>query len=164
MNLYEATRDLHHACEAHPLGRKMVSGSVNAQEWADWLWSLRVLHQVTDPVLPEHMERDPFLAADLMALPRHNLIVSAVTSAATLAAEPSKLGAAYVLHGAHHSGGRVLAPKMAKRGLPTAHTCYKNPADAKAWLRDARVRVEFTKQARLTFASLLQIMDEISGV
>lgn len=28
MSLFHATRGLHHACEAHPLGRSMVAGSI----------------------------------------------------------------------------------------------------------------------------------------
>ena len=41
MSLYEATKDLHHACEAHALGGRMSKGNVTPQEWADWLWAFR---------------------------------------------------------------------------------------------------------------------------
>jgi len=37
MSLYDATKDLHHACEAHALGGRMSKGNVTPQEWADWL-------------------------------------------------------------------------------------------------------------------------------
>ena len=44
MTLYDATRDLHHACEQHPLGQAMVNGAVTPQHWADWLLGFK--HQV----------------------------------------------------------------------------------------------------------------------
>ena len=161
MTLFAATRDLHHACEAHPLGQAMVNGSITREAWASWLWAMRVLHAVIDPDLPGHMARDALLAADLSVLPKPARSMAALDFAAYLGRATSTTGAAYVLHGAHHSGGRVLAPKMAKRGLPTAHTSYRDAQGAKEWLADMRERLEHTGQARMTFAVLLKVMDEI---
>ena len=160
MSLYEATKDLHHACEQHPVGQRMVAGSVTPQEWADWLWAMRVLHLVVDASVPMHMARDRAFAADLAALPAGNHSRAALLYAASLAGEYCP-GAAYVLHGAHRSGGRVLAPKMVKRGLSTAHVCYPDPDGAQEWLAKTRHKPEWGHQARQAFSCMLEVMDEI---
>lgn len=160
MSLHELTRDLHHACEAHPIGQAMVTGAIAPQEWADWLWALRCLHMVIDRHLDPHMSRTEPLTADLAMLPPAHPSRAALLFAADLAGKHTD-GAAYVLHGAHRSGGRVLAPKMAKAGLPTLHTSYRWPAVVKDWLGGVRVRASFADQARHTFACLLSVMDEI---
>jgi heme oxygenase len=162
MTLYDATRDLHHACEAHPLGQAMVSGSITPPQWAQWLWAMRVLHQVVDAALPDHMERHGALTADLAALPKPCASRAAMRFALDLIGQDTT-GAAYVLHGAHCSGGRVLAPKMAKRGLPTAHTSYRDADAVRAWLGGVRGQEQYADQARATFACLLAVMDEITG-
>jgi hypothetical protein len=97
----------------------------------------------------------------VLPTPRANL--AALAFALELATQQDCTGAAYVLHGAHHSGGRVLAPKMAKRGLPTAHTSYRDPEAAKAWIAQARNRNDMADQARATFTCLLNVMDEIKA-
>lgn len=158
--LHEATRDLHHACEQHPVGQRMVNGAITAQEWADWLWAFRALHIVVDTTLPWNMDRVVALTTDLSTLPPANPSAAALRFAASLVGQ-NPTGAAYVLHGAHRSGGRVLAPRMAKRGFPTAHTCYLYPEAAQAWINEARNKVDFTEQARDTFGCLLAVMDEI---
>lgn len=158
--LWEATRDLHHACEAHPVGQRMSDGTVSPQEWADWLWAFRCLHSVVDQSLPAQMSRDGLLAADLSVLPTARPSAAALTFAASLVGS-EVTGVVYVLHGAHRSGGRVMAPKMAKRGLPSLHTSYLDAAASKAWIVAARSRLEATQQARATFQCLLEVMDEI---
>lgn len=160
MNLFEATREMHHACEAHPVGQRMFRGDVTRQEWADWLGAMQVLHRIVDRAVPDHMARDAALAADLAMLPPARPSRAALQFAVHLTATDCG-GAAYVLHGAHRSGGRVLAPKMVKRGLPTAHTCYRDPDAAQAWVVEARARDEWTHVARQTFKCLLAVMDEI---
>ena len=158
--LWEVTRDLHHACEQRPIGQRMVKGNLTPQEWADWLWAFRCLHQMADPQLPEHMARDTALSSDLALLPRANPSPAALRFALSLRGQ-NTVGAAYVLHGAHRSGGRVLAPLMAKRGLPSQHIIYREPDAAQAWVKWARLQVEYTEQARAAFACLLEVMDEI---
>jgi len=160
VSLYEATKELHHACEAHPVGQRMVSGAITPQEWADWLWAMRVIHSVIDNAVPGHMARDRALSTDLDLLPPARPSKAALLFSGSLVGFDCQ-GAAYVLHGAHRSGGRVLAPKMAKRGLPTAHTAYKDPTRAQEWLSDARSKVELVQQAEDTFRCLLAVMDEI---
>jgi len=160
MSLYEATKDLHHACEQHPVGQRMTTGAVTPQEWADWLWAFQILHSVVDLQLPLHMQRAGLFLSDLSVLPRPRPSSSALHYARTLVYGNTR-GAAYVLHGAHRSGGRVLAPKMVKRGLPTAHTSYLHPDEVQEWLASTRSATEYTQQARDTFACLLAVMDEI---
>ena len=162
MILYTATKDLHHACEQHPVGQRMANGAVTAQEWADWLAAFRMLHDVIDMTLPAHMSRDLVLSADLSVLPRARTSAAARRFSISLLGHES-IGAAYVLHGAHRSGGRVMAPKMAKRGFPTLHTCYRDPEAVKTWIDSVRDRADMAKQARDTFGCLLAVMDEIEG-
>lgn len=162
MILYTATKDLHHACEQHPVGQRMSDGSITPQEWADWLAAFRTLHDVVDTPLPGHMARSSVLSADLSVLPHARPSDAARRFAISLLGyEP--IGAAYVLHGAHRSGGRVMAPKMAKRGLPVLHTCYRDPELVRAWLDSVRNRGEAVVQARDTFGCLLAVMNEIEG-
>jgi hypothetical protein len=162
MTLRDLTSDLHHACEAHPVGQRMTAGRVTAQEWADWLWAMLALHQWADIGLPLHMHREGPLLSDLRVLPQARPSRAAMAFAATLGRQGNG-GVAYVLHGAHRSGGRVLAPSMAEAGLPTLHVFYSDQAGAQEWLKRARLQVEWAEQARATFACLLAVMDEIEG-
>lgn len=162
MSLYEATRHLHHACEQHPVGQRMADGSCTPQEWADWLCAFRELHRAVDPTLPAHMSREQVLTADLSVLPEANPSLAARRFALSLLGL-EVTGVAYVLHGAHRSGGRVMAPKMAKRGFPTLHTCYREPDAVRVWLDSVRGEVSAAEQASATFRCLLAVMDEIEN-
>lgn len=161
MSLYDATKDLHHACEQHPFGARMSQGNVTGQEWADWLWSFKALHSVVDLDLPADFCRDDALRADLRALPTPRPSAAALQFAQQLVGQRI-VGAAYVLHGAHCSGGRVMAPTLAKRGLPSAHTVYKDWKAVRGWLTEARSSEEDAELARRTFGCLLTVMDEIA--
>jgi len=164
MTLFDATRDQHHACEQHPLGQRMAAGNITRAEWATWLSAFRTLHQIVDPALPAHMQRDALLAADLSVLPTVPPSRAALRFALELCgsgADMDTTGAAYVLHGAHRSGGRVLAPKLIKRGLPCGHIVYRDPEAVQAWVQHSRGRIDIAPQARATFACLLAVMDEI---
>jgi heme oxygenase len=162
MSLFDATRDLHHACEAHSVGQRMFRGEVTREEWSAWLSAFLVLHRAIDPALPHHMHRDGMLRADLSVLPMVPLSKAATRFAVNLRGTDTT-GAAYVLHGAHRSGGRVLAPKLVKRGLPCGHVCYSDPEAVQAWIETARARDEARDQARATFDCLLAVMDEIAA-
>jgi hypothetical protein len=161
MSLYLATRDLHHACEAHPVGQRMSAGIITRQEWADWLEAFRVIHITVDPILPPHMTREGLLRADLALLPAPRSSDAAWTYAASLATQAQREGAAYVLHGAHRRGGAMLARTMGAAGLPTAHVAYPMPAEAETFVRGCRERDDLAEPARATFAALLAVMDEI---
>ena len=162
MNLYEATKDMHHACEAHSVGGRMSKGNVTTQEWADWLWAFRCLHNVIDHDLPFHMSRDLLLAADLSVLPPANPSKAATEFLYELMTQDTT-GAAYVLHGAHRSGGRVLAPILVKRGLPCGHIAYLHPDKVQEWVKETRDKSEAIGLARKTFECLLAVMDEIEA-
>jgi len=164
MTLFDATRDQHHACEQHPLGQRMAAGNITRAEWAAWLSAFRTLHQIVDPALPAKMHRDALLAADLSVLPSVPPSRAALRFALELCGSDAGIdttGAAYVLHGAHRSGGRVLAPKLIKRGLPCAHIVYRDSEAVQAWVQHTRSRVDLALQARATFTCLLAVMDEI---
>lgn len=168
MTLRDATRHLHHACEAHPLGQRMVRGEVSAQQWADWLGCFEVMHRSVDGVLPLHFQRGHLLAADFQwlqdqfgAVPR--VIGAAQAWADRLETDTDRLGAAYVLHGAHRKGGPVLRKVLSLVGLPSAHTHYDRPADADRLIHDLAGRIELAEAACGTFGALLRCMDDIAG-
>jgi len=145
------------------VGQRMTAGSVSHQEWADWLAAFRAVHVVIDPHHPAHMARVALLDADLALLPAPRVGQAANTLAATLTTPTSIAAAAYVLHGAHRRGGRVLASTMGKAGLPTAHVIYPLPAEVEALVKSLRDRADLADGARAVFAGLLAVMDEIEG-
>ena len=163
MSLYAATRDLHHACEAHPVGQRMSAGTITSQEWADWLEAFRVIHLAVDSILPAHMAREALLRADLALLPRPMSSPAAWFHAASLTTQAQREGAAYVTHGAHRRGGQVLARTMGAAGLPTAHVAYPLPAAAEEFVKGCRERMDLAEPAIATFRALLAVMDEIEA-
>jgi hypothetical protein len=160
--LWNATRDLHHACEAHPVGAAMASGTPPAAWYADWLMALRQLHAVVDTALPAALGRVERLDADLLAggLFAHPSRAAA-NYAATLTTEPTLAAAAYVLTGAHLMGGEIMRRRLA--GFPTSHLEWDDRKDGLAWLKPVRERADIAQEARDCFAALLAIMDEIAA-
>lgn len=168
MTLREATRDLHHACEQHPLGQRMARGEVTAQEWADWLAGFAVLHAAADRVMPIHMQRGYLFNADFEWLRMQHGVEprepqAAVAWASMLDTETDKLGAAYVLHGAHRRGGPIIRKVVSRHGLPSAHTHYDRAVDAERLVKALSARTDLAAAARRTFAVLLASMDEVSA-
>ncbi|WBH17040.1 heme oxygenase-like domain-containing protein [Sphingomonas radiodurans] len=161
MSLYEATRDLHHACEAHPIGQRMTAGAITPGEWAYWLSAFREIHQAIDPHFPAHLARVALLDADLSILPQTPVSASAEVLAASLNCDAARHGAAYVLHGAHRRGGRVLAKTMAGAGLPSAHVVYALPIETEAMIKSLRERDDIADHARCVFKALLGVMEEM---
>ena len=141
----------------------MASGAITRVEWAYWLYALQVLHWGADGLLPDQMRRDLMFRADLSVLPRVPKSPAARTLLDDLTTVNSRMGLAYVLHGAHVSGGRVLAPKMVKRGLPTGHVCYRHPDQVRVWVSEMRGRRELAPAAKAAFCCLLGVMDEIEA-
>jgi heme oxygenase len=168
MTLYAATRDLHHACESHPVGQRMSAGTVTPQEWADWLAAFRTIHQAIDFYLPLHLTRVALLDADLAMMQAEHRVIGRAPEAARrfadgLTTADVRLGAAYVLHGAHRRGGAVLAKTMASLRFATAHVFYPLPTEAEAFVKQLRDRTELATTAMETFRVLLACMDEING-
>jgi hypothetical protein len=167
MSLFFATRHLHHACEAHPLGQAMVTATITPQHWCDWLGALRVLHEAIDPNLPPYAQVSGELTLDMVdmlpMIPRP--VPSAIRFARTLTTPERIGGAAYVLVGAHRRGGRVTEKRFRDAGLdlPCRHVRFFAADEAEAlvkWLRD---KEQLAGAARDTFACLLACMDEITG-
>ena len=164
-SLYEATRDLHHACEKHPLGQAMVTASITPQQWCDWLGALRLLHEKIDPKLPPYAQVSGELTLDMVdMLPMVPRPICAAQSFSHTLDTPERIGgAAYVLVGAHRRGGRVTEKRFKEAGLtlPTRHVHFFAADEAEAlvkWLRD---KEELTDAARATFQCLLDTMEEI---
>lgn len=158
--LWEATRDLHHACEAHPVGAAMSSGNPPIHWYAQWLDALRTIHAVVDPTLPavlhrvERVERDT--ASMQLQVPRNT---AAIAYADSLKTDAEIAGAAYVLTGAHLMGGEIMRRRLI--GFPTAHLEWDDRKAALAELKTLRERGDIVEPARACFAALLAVMDEI---
>lgn len=165
--LWEATRDLHHKAEGHPLAKRMVDGSITAQEWADWLHAHWLIHQAIDPHLPAHVRRTDALARDLLELlpiqPHSSRVAEGFARA--LVTPTLIFGSAYLLVGAHRRGGQVIERAMREKGvkLPANHIVFDDPPAAELFVRDMRERVEIAEGARRAFEVLYLVMEEIEG-
>ncbi|MFU8777648.1 MAG: hypothetical protein ACNA7M_08250 [Roseovarius sp.] len=163
--LWDATRDLHHACEAHPLGQRMVEATIEAQDWCDWLNALRVLHSAIDPHLPPYAQVTGELTLDLVEmLPMVPQPVNAAQAFAGTLQTPERIGgAAYVLVGAHRRGGRVTEKRFREAGrkLPMRHVRFFAPDPAEALVKSLRDMGQLASAASATFQCLLDVMDEI---
>jgi len=164
--LWESTRDLHHACEAHPIGSTMSAGTVSDQVWCDWLNAMRIVHVAIDKWVPPYVQVAGELTLDLVDMlpltPRPVLAPHAL--AASLTTPERACGAAYVLVGAHRRGGQMMERTFAKTGrtLPNRHVKFHDPAAAEAFVKTLRLKGVLTEAARDTFQCLLDTMDEIA--
>ena len=163
--LWESTRDLHHACEQHPIGATMSAGTVSEQVWCDWLEAMRVIHVAIDKWVPPYVQVSGELTLDLVDMlpltPRPLLAAHAL--AASLTSPERACGAAYVLVGAHRRGGQMMERSFAKAGrsLPNRHVRFQDPAAAEAFVKALRLKGVLTSAARDTFQCLLDTMNEI---
>ncbi len=164
--LWQATRDLHHQAETHPLARAMIDGTITPQAWADWLHAHLTIQLALDPHLPLSVRRADALALDLLALLPVDARASraAADFAATLSDTVSIFGAAYLTIGAHRRGGRVIekALRAAGRDLPSHHTRFKDGPAAEAFVKQLREIPHLAPGARRAFAALTAVMDEIA--
>lgn len=163
--LWQATRDLHHQAEDHPLARAMIAGTITPQAWADWLQAHLTIQLVLDPHLPLAVRRADALALDLLALLPIEARPSRVAAefAGTLTDTVAIFGAAYLTIGAHRRGGRVIekALREAGRDLPSHHTSFEDAAAAEAFVKQLREIPDLAPGARRAFAALTAVMDEI---
>jgi hypothetical protein len=163
--LWQATRDLHHQAEDHPLARAMIAGTITPQAWADWLHAHLTIQLALDPHLPLAVRRADALALDLLALLPIEARPSRVAEdfATTLTDTISIFGAAYLTIGAHRRGGRVIekALRTAGRDLPSQHTSFEDGASAEALVKQLREIPDLAPGARRAFAALTRVMDEI---
>jgi heme oxygenase len=158
--LWEATRDLHHACEAHPVGEAMAGGAPPVEWYAQWVQALHTIHSAVDPTLPPVLHRVARLEQDTIALgidiPQNQ---AAAQYAQSLTDDAQLAGAAYVLTGAHLMGGEIMRRRLT--GYPTSHLEWDDRPAALGELKVLRQRPDITQAARDCFAALLAVMDEI---
>ena len=163
--LWQATRDLHHQAEAHPLARAMIDGTITPQAWADWLHAHLTIQLALDPHLPLAVRRADALAMDLLALLpiKAHPSPAAAELAVTLTNTVAIFGAAYLTIGAHRRGGRVIekALRTAGRDLPSQHTVFADGPAAEAFVKQLREIPALAPGARQAFAALTRVMDEI---
>lgn len=163
--LWQATRDLHHQAEDHPLARAMIAGTITPQAWADWLQAHLTIQLALDPHLPLAVRRADTLALDLLALLpiKPHPSPAAAEFAASLTDMVAIFGAAYLTIGAHRRGGRVIekALRAAGRDLPSRHTAFDEGPAAEAFVKQLREIPDLAPGARRAFAALTAVMDEI---
>lgn len=160
--LWESTRDLHHACEAHPVGGAMASGNPPRIWYKAWLMGLYQIHSSIDPNVSPYIGRTARILQDINDMgadPEVPLSKSAADYVTRLSDEKSIAGAAYVLTGAHLMGGEIMRRRL--EGFPTAHLEWEDRKQALSVLQLYRTRDDVTKEARECFQVLLEIMDEI---
>jgi len=163
--LWQATRDLHHQAEDHPIAHAMIAGTITPQAWADWLQAHLTIQLALDPHLPPSVRRADALALDLLALLPVEAQPSRVAAdfAATLTDTVSIFGTAYLTIGAHRRGGRVIekALREAGRDLHSRHTAFDDGPAAEAFVKQLREIPDLAPGARRAFAALTAVMDEI---
>ena len=163
--LWQATRDLHHQAEDHPLARAMIAGTITPQAWTDWLQAHLTIQLALDPHLPPAVRRADALALDLLALLpiKAHPSPAAEEFAATLTDTVAIFGAAYLTIGAHRRGGRVIekALREAGRDLPSRHTSFDDGPAAEAFVKQLREIPDLAPGARRAFVALSAVMDEI---
>jgi hypothetical protein len=158
--LWNATRDLHHACEQHPVGGVMAVGKPPAIWYAAWLQVLLQLHEVVDQYLPETVHRVERIKTDINTLGiTVEPIKAAKSYANTLTNSTAIVGAAYVLTGAHLMGGEIMRRRL--EGFPTEHLSWDSRPEALKCLTKLRESPDVIQPARDCFKALLDSMDEI---
>ncbi len=160
--LWEQTRDLHHACEAHPIGEAMASGKPPMRAYEMWIRAIGEIHKKIDPTMPSVLHRVERLELDAEACAENTQTPkSAVAYAETLNDDLSLAGASYVLTGAHLMGGEIMRRRL--DGYPTNHLEWDDRREAIEALKMFRERQDIVEQSRDCFAALLSIMDEIQA-
>ena len=165
MNLYEATKALHHDAESHPWGQRMAKGLIGRQEWADWLRAQAIVHAELDLHLPPCLQRSGELLLDMsVTLPaqgRDNL--AARRFAKSLSGTMLIGGAAYIFCGAHLRGGAVIRKRLEPIGYSCAHLRFGFAQEANDWLKALREANELAPGAVGAFRAVIEIMGEIEA-
>lgn len=159
--LWEATRDLHHACEKHEFGSQLASGKPPRQRYVDWLGCLLSIHTVLDQHVDKSIQRSEQLIQDISLMgeqPRTNKACEIYCN--ELAGDDTLTqGAIYVMTGAHLMGGEVMRRRL--EGYPVQHLLWDSRAQALDELKKYRNRPELADASRKCFAALLNMMDEM---
>lgn len=159
--LWESTRDLHHACEKHPVGQAMSLGTPPQKWYSDWLNCLLMMHEIIDAQVSPLIHRAERLKRDIENMhikPRENKACQEFCSR-LLQSNDLIEGTIYVLTGAHLMGGEIMRRRLI--GYPVSHLQWDSRQDAIKELDRYRSKSELTESARECFGALLKIMDEI---
>ena len=160
--LWHNTRDLHHACEAHPVGAAMASGTPPIEWYTAWIQALRQIHAVVDLSIPLSLGRVSKLDQDLEALESSIKPIEAADAyTSTLTNDLAIAGAGYVLTGAHLMGGEIMRRRL--QDYPTHHLEWDDRKVGLVGLQQLRDTPNITEQARACFSALLSCMDEIQA-
>jgi heme oxygenase len=140
----------------------MAAGDITAQEWADWLGALALIHAALDVHLPAclHRQRELMLdrlATDAISRPSR----AALDFAFTLDTETAVMGAAYIFFGAHLRGGAVIRKRLEPKGFPCAHLRFDQAREADEAVKALRDDLSLAPGAVAAFEAILAIMDEI---
>ena len=160
--LWHQTRDLHHACEEHPVGSAMASGKPPEQWYADWLSALLEIHNIIDVHSIEEVRRVDRLKEDLENTVTPREMTVAKKYAQELKTEQDIAGATYVLLGAHLMGGEVMRRRLID--YPTSHLEWTDRKVALNELKKIKERDDIVSEARNCFYTLLNVMHEIEGM
>lgn len=170
MNLYDATKDLHHAVEQTPFGGTVAAGSPSPEQWLFWL-------RMKDALVEKLVGRSDYLGRlhalyqdDIRAMEGRGVRADAPISMAAFVKhhweDHEYDGAEYVALGAGLMGAGVIRRNMIAAGsdLPMTHLTVD------AWAGDRKVvgrrlielreRTELTADARATFAAFLESCKE----
>lgn len=158
--LWENTRELHHACEEHVVGKAMSSGKPPIDWYASWLKALLEIHSVIDQHMPACVGRVDRLKADIEECGNVGFVPkSAIEYALSLTTNEDIEGAAYVLTGAHLMGGEIMRRRL--EGYPTQHLQWEDRKESLEYLVSLREREDLTNSAKRCFFALLSVMDDI---
>jgi hypothetical protein len=160
--LWEYTRDLHHACEAHDVGGAMATGKPPRMWYTAWLMALYQIHAVIDSHCDESIQRAKEVMQDFVSMNTEMYALDASYEYISQLTDQKKIdGAIYVLTGAHLMGGEIMRRRL--EGFPTKHLEWKDRKKAIAILQTYRTRDDIGEEARDCFKALLNIMDEIKN-
>lgn len=162
--LWEYTRDLHHACEAHEVGGAMATGKPPKIWYLAWCIALYQIHEVLDQHCDPILRRADQAMDDYSKVMVSDQIYIDWSEAATkyvkqLDTKEKIDGAIYVLTGAHLMGGEIMRRRL--EGFPTKHLEWDDRKAALVILQQYRLRDDIGEEARDCFKALLEIMDEI---
>jgi hypothetical protein len=162
--LWEYTRDLHHACEAHEVGGALATGKPPKIWYLAWVTALYQIHEELDKHCDDILRREYECLDDItqliLDLNKQAGWSDAATKYVVQLDTPEKIdGAIYVLTGAHLMGGEIMRRRL--EGYPTKHLEWEDRKAALAILQQYRLRDDIGDEARACFSALLSIMDEI---
>ena len=160
--LWHETRDLHHACEEHPVGSAMASGSPPWQWYSDWLQALLDIHSVIDEYSSSEVRRVEKLEEDLSNAFSPRELTVAKNYANNLKTEQDIAGATYVLLGAHLMGGAIMRKRLTV--YPTKHLEWDDRKTALKELQKIKERTDIVEEARNCFSTILDVMTEIENL